>query len=383
MALFCAVTIHAADTPGAPPPTPGRIFAKNGAPLDENYFPVAVWLQAPRNALRYKAAGINLYVGLWNGPTPAQLRELSKAGMPVICAQKKELKDDSIIAGWMHGDEPDNAQPQGKEYGPPILPEKIVSDYKQIQSIDPARPVMLNLGQGVAWDQYIGRGVRRNHSEDYPEYLKGCDIASFDIYPVTHDSPEVAGKLEFVAKGVERLVDWTDGKKPVWSCIECTHIGNPERRASPEQVKAEVWMALIRGARGLIYFAHEFKPSFKEAALLDDAEMLKAVTEINQQVQELAAVLNSPAIDPGLTVESSNGGIPIAGMLKRSKGGDFVFAVNLRNESAHARISVPGVGETMEAAVLGETRKITLKGGLFTDAFAPYSVHLYQLTKPR
>ena len=43
--------------------------------------------------------------------------------------------------------------------------------------------MLLNLGQGVAFDNYIGRGVRRNHPEDYPEYVKGCDIASFDIYP--------------------------------------------------------------------------------------------------------------------------------------------------------------------------------------------------------
>src|SRR5438128_2370857 len=85
----------------------------------------------------------------------------------------------------MHGDEPDNAQSlgSGKGYGPPIPPERIISDFKRIRAADPSRPVLLNLGQGVAFDNYIGRGVRRNHPEDYPEYLKGCDIGSFDIYP--------------------------------------------------------------------------------------------------------------------------------------------------------------------------------------------------------
>ena len=90
----------------------------------------------------------------------------------------------------MHGDEPDNAQSlgEGKGYGPPILPEKIVESYERIRAADPTRPVLLNLGQGVAWDGYYGRGVRTNHPEDYPEYVKGCDIASFDIYPVAHDN---------------------------------------------------------------------------------------------------------------------------------------------------------------------------------------------------
>ena len=58
---------------------------KHDPPSDPNYFPIAVWLQSPRNAERYKAAGINLYVGLWRGPTTNQLAELEKAGMPVIC----------------------------------------------------------------------------------------------------------------------------------------------------------------------------------------------------------------------------------------------------------------------------------------------------------
>jgi hypothetical protein len=53
----------------------------NGLSQDETYFPIAVWLQSPRNAARFKAAGINLYVGLWNGPTADQLAELEKAGV--------------------------------------------------------------------------------------------------------------------------------------------------------------------------------------------------------------------------------------------------------------------------------------------------------------
>src|SRR4029450_8267415 len=161
----------------------------------------------------------------------------------------------------------------GKGYGPPILPEVIVRSYQTMKKADRSRPVLLNLGQVVAWDDYIGRGVRRNHPEDYPEYVKGCDIASFDIYPVVHDKPEIAGKLEFVARGVERLRRWTRGEKDVWSCIGCTHIANPKIKATPQQVRSEVWMAIIHGSRGLIYFVHQFKPSFKEAALLDDPQM--------------------------------------------------------------------------------------------------------------
>ena len=85
----------------------------HGPSSDPSYFPIAVWLQDPRNALAYKRAGINLYVGLWQGPTESQLAALKKAGMPVICHQNRvglAHRDDPTIVGWMHGDEPDNAQ---------------------------------------------------------------------------------------------------------------------------------------------------------------------------------------------------------------------------------------------------------------------------------
>ena len=86
---------------------------KNGPPADKSFFPIAVWLQDPRNAAKYKAAGINLYIGLWEGPTDDQLAALKAAKMPVICSQNEvglKHKDDPTIVAWMHGDESDYAQ---------------------------------------------------------------------------------------------------------------------------------------------------------------------------------------------------------------------------------------------------------------------------------
>ncbi len=89
----------------------------HGSPESDDYFPIAVWLQSPRNATKFKEAGINLYVGLHKGPTEDQLVALAKAKMPVICDQNAvalEQKDSPIIVGWIHDDEPDNAQSLGK-----------------------------------------------------------------------------------------------------------------------------------------------------------------------------------------------------------------------------------------------------------------------------
>ncbi|HEV7924201.1 MAG TPA: hypothetical protein VGR14_02530, partial [Verrucomicrobiae bacterium] len=336
--LFFPLALVIAIGLSASPPDSGNPYTKwqNGPAHNENFFPVAVWLQPPSKALRYLDAGFNTYVGLWDGPTEEQLYSLKQAGMKVICEQNavslKHLNDPTII-GWMHGDEPDNAQElgDGKGYGPPITPATIIAEYQRIRAADPTRPVMVNLGQGVAWDDYIGRGVRRNHPEDYAEYVKGSDIASFDIYPVAHDDPAIAGKLWFVPQGVERLIKWAGPERIVWNCIECTRIGNPDHKATPQQVRSEVWMSLIHGSRGLIYFVHEWKPRFNESALLSDPEMLAAVTAINHQIHRLAPVLNRPAVADAVKVTSANHDVPIAVMAKRTDNALYLFAVAMRD----------------------------------------------------
>lgn len=362
---------------------------KNGPLSDPSYFPIAVWLQDPKNAPRFKAAGINLYVGLWRGPTEAQLAALKSAGMPVICDQNKvglAHKDDPTIVAWMHGDEPDNAQPiidpatgQRTGWGSPVPPSKIVADYEKMRAADPTRPVMLNLGQGVANDEWKGRGSGA-HIDDYLTYVKGGDVISYDVYPVVGiNKPDGENYLWYVAKGVDRLIKWSEGKKIIWNCIECTHISEENKKATPHQVRAEVWMSLIHGSTGLIYFVHQFKPRFIEPALLEDPEMLAAVTAINKQIHELAPVLNSPTVKDGATVTSSSHDVPIDAMVKRHNGATYVFAVGMRNAPAKGTFEVRGLPATATAEVIGENRRIAVKGGKFEDEFRAYDVHLYRI----
>ena len=366
----------------------GNTKWKHGPPTGRDYFPLGVWLQSPENAVKYQAAGINFYIGLWQGPTEAQLAALKAAHIPVFCEQNAvglAHKNDPEIIGWTHEDEPDNAQSvtdpaTGKAgYGPCVPPARIVSDYSRLHAADPTRPVLLNLGEGVANDEWIGRGAGATLG-DYPEYVKGCDIVSFDVYPVAGlDKTDGENYLWYVPKGVTRLVGWTAGRKPVWNCIECTHIGSG-RKPTPLQVRSEVWMALIHGSRGLIYFVHEFQPKFNEHALLDDAPMLAEVTRINRQIQALAPVLNSPDTGQVARVQSSSAQTPIDLLAKRQGKATYVFAAGMRNGPAQGTFTVRGLRRAAQAEVLGEGRTILVKGGRFTDAFAPYAVHLYRIT---
>jgi hypothetical protein len=383
--LLCIgfTTLFSASSFGAEGASSPYAAWKMGFPTTASFFPIAVWLQDPSDAQRYKAAGINTYVGLWKGPTEEQLAALKAAGIRVVCSQNAvglAHRDDPVIAAWMHGDEPDNAQSSGtgQGYGPPILPEVIVKDYERIRAADPSRPVLLNLGQAVAFDDYVGRGVRRNHPEDYPEYCKGGDIVSFDIYPVTSPYKEVQGNLWFVSNGVEHLRTCIGPGKVAWNCIECTHISSAQK-ATPDQMRAEVWMSLVHGSGGIIYFVHEFKPTANDHALLDDPEMLAAVTRLNGQITKLAPALNSPALTGTVSVKSTNPDVPVDFTARRVGKDVYIFAVGMRNGAATARFQASGLPAGAAVEVIDEGRTIALANGAFEDSFGPWGVHLYRI----
>jgi len=322
-------------------------------------------------AAKYRAAGFNLYIGLWQGPTEDQLATLKREGMPVICEQNAvglRHRDDPIIAGWMHGDEPDNAQevtnPQTgkKEWGPCIPPAKVVDEYTKMKAADPSRPVMLNLGQGVANDAWYGRGNGAK-LDDYATYVKGSDLVSFDVYPVAGlGKPD---QLGLVGKGIDRLKGWTGGKQTIWNCLECTRIGG-QGKATPAQVRAEAWSAIIHGSRGLIYFVHQFEPKFDEHALLDDPEMLAAVTSLNAQIQQYAPLLRAPASD---RVSLADSAADLAFASVRKGKASYAFLVSLVDRSVVANLKFAGQHPRVTDVVgkSGPDGKVDL---------APYELHI-------
>jgi len=350
---------------------------------DTAFFPVGIWMQNPERARTYQAAGINTYVGLRKGPTEGQLDMLRDIGMRVVCRQNDvglKYRNDPLIVAWMHEGQPDSAQPvpgRKDRWRPAVPPPKIVQDYQEIVRRDATRPVWINFGPGVADGEFEGRTAAY---EDYPEYCKGANIVSSSVYPVADlGRPDGENYLWYVARGVDRLREWTHDEKPVWTVIECTRIRNPDKKATPEQVRAEVWMALIHGAQGIVYFAHEWEPRFVEAAILRDPEMLNAVTRINQEIGRLTPVLTGPTTDESAEVRSAVEDVPIDIMTKRHDGAIYLFAVSMRPGDTQGAFKIRTLKGRVKAEVIGENRIVEVVDGGFEDSFGTYEVHLYRI----
>jgi hypothetical protein len=371
----------------------------NGPWPDPAFFPITVWYQSPSSGYFYQKMGVN-YFNFWGQPantTEADLTTLNKYSMSGVSGYTDmylNSVNSSVVKGWMHTtDEPDNAQNGTQD---PVPTSSIINDYNALVAKDATRPVFIGLGQGVAIDSWYGRGNRTNQPSDYIEYAKGADILTFDVYPMNKipwvsgvdavwKKPfmdELSGNIYYVAKGVDNLRKATDYKKPIWAWIECTnYTTNAACKLTPVETKAEVWMALIHGARGIGYFCHIMKPNLIQAGVLIDAAMKAEITSINATIKDNALMLNTQTVSNAAIVSSSVAN-PVDIMVKRRAGFTYIYAVSMRKGTPTATFTLRDFTGTSTVEVVGENRTITATNGVFQDAFTNWGVHIYKVATP-
>ncbi|HUB09512.1 MAG TPA: hypothetical protein VMB50_21085 [Myxococcales bacterium] len=360
-----------------------------GLPSDPSFFPIAVWLQGDWHATEMAGLGINVYVGNNAGTDPITpdggIPNLQAAGIYAILGQdsvgETEVDDPTVVGWWMSPDEPDNAQPNGSGgYGPPVDPSVLVSQYQSYQEFDSTRPIYLGLGQGVAYAAYEGRG---SNPPAESGYVPASDIISFDIYPYNNcagDANDAVTCAEFWlnAYGVDQLHSWSNRGQAAWTDIETTVINaGTTDGPTPQQTTSEVWLSLIHGANGIEYFVDSWNPSFREDAIFESADMVSAVTALDQQIESLAPELNSAEI-PGVVSVATSG--PEIDMSVKANGTSlYVFAAVARAGTATGSFTIAGMTGNGTATVIGEGRTLPVTAGAFSDAFAANAVHLYQI----
>jgi hypothetical protein len=361
-----------------------------GIPRDPSFFPIAVWLQGPWHATEMHQLGINLYIGNNAGTDPiaaADLATLKQLGIYAIVGQDSvglaNINDPTIVGWWMTPDEPDNAQSiAGGGYGPPVAPATLVSRYNTYKAADPTRPIYLGLGQGVAYDNWEGRGSNAPPESGYPS---AGDIVAFDIYPYNNcggDPNEMAtcGQFWLNAFGVDRLHQWSTRGQTAWTDIETTVIAAKTTTGpTPAQTRSEVWLSLIHSAGGIEYFVDTWNPSFREDGIFADAAMVTAVTALNKEITSLAPELNSGTIPSLVSVTSSNASAPLDVLVKANGTSLYIFAAISRQGTTTGTFAIHGMSGRASAIVIDENRTVPVAAGQFTDDFAANAVHLYQV----
>ncbi len=262
---------------------------------------------------------------------------------------------------------------------PRKYPDEVQKEYERIKQADSIRPVFMTLTGH--FDPFFDKWSDQQRETLYPQYIKATDVVGYDIYPIYGwNKPEWLHLVRDATAELRRLA----GDRPVYAWIETSrggqYTGSLERQKHvlPRHIRAEVWMAVCRGATAIGYFTHIWKPAYKQFGV--PPENVEAMKQINDQIAELAPVLLSGPAKMDATIELTDG---LKGdiMAREHDGWLYLFAVNYdsRQAAGRATIRVEGLRAGTEVEVVDEGRVITAGNGTFLDPFAPLAVHIYRM----
>ena len=352
----------------------------NGRP----FFPLMGFYQSPKSFQNAKATGLNGYFYPGDKPAPKEYLDALKAeGLYGMVPFDASAIGHPALLAWLLPHEPDAAYLKGKE---DMSPAAMLAAYERIKKADPSRPVVLDFSPAftsIPEESNLPAGRKK---ELYPAYAKAADLLTYNVYPIWgFNRPDC---IDWPARAADDLKALVGEDKPFLAMIETGKgaRGIPEANqaeVSPEEIRAEVWMAICKGAKGIIYFTHQFQPKFNEFG--PDAAKQAAIRKINGQIAELAPAILGPAARERITVVGEGGlAVHYTARTCPDSGQTCLFILNgdTNRRAGRVTVTVEGGGEGLIPIVEGEGRILKFAGESFTDEFAPLALHVYRL-KPR
>jgi hypothetical protein len=367
-----------------------RYYAQfaNGLPTTPAYFPIGAWIRPAHDQEHfgdYRNFGMNLFVAV-EAPGLANEAMIRANGMRSLIqadARTRFRGLGSEVAGWLLEDEVD------MRFGPG-------SD--TVNCRGRGYDVMRNAANSVPADRRFhyanyGKGVLEWNTDAQSSCWinRFQQVVSTDYYWFTDpnargDNP-LYGLGSSYGENVKRVryLDGLDGKRmPVWNFVELgwPWSENPATnggRILPAEIRSAVWHSIIAGARGIIYFDHNFGPGTPDSTIMEEGyeDNRIAASRVNAQIKRFARVLNARFVTSRHSATDTMDGT-VRYMVKWANGKFWVFAGADRGGGS-VTFSIPCVGSAT-AVIDGESRSLAINNGAFTDSFADKNaVHIYRI----
>lgn len=330
-------------TSGLPETVHASVARRVGALLleGEPFFPLMVWNQCEDEFDASLAVGITLFAENACGDLESQLATLSNRALSVGVAERPGATGPGLI-GYFHPDEAD-----GRRLTAETLPDPPPGAEDGLRFLT-LTSHFYSGSTPLAW----GRKM-------YPGLIAASDVVGFDLYPLQESCR--TDLLPEVLDAQRELVRMARGR-PTFQWIEAAGWRCPAGRTAvtAATVRAEAWLAIAGGARGLGFFPASWS-----------GQVGGAIARIANDVATLGPALFSPArpaaVARGSTLEVS----------ARAYGGAlYVIAVNASLRATTGTFRLPDL-DGRPLAVLHEARTVSADGDSFSDDFAPLGVHVY------
>lgn len=313
-----------------------RYLAVAGQP----FFPRMAWAQCPWAYPMSLAAGVDVYMGTC-GDTADQIADLRGHALSITSVDARV--DGPGVIGYYQRDEADLNVARAEDL--PALPPSRVS----------RRVTFLTLTGHFfsgASAPPRGRGI-------YPGLIARAEMVGFSIYPLQTWCRRAT--LASVFDAQRELVALAAGK-PTYQWIEagpmefCTGLD-----PSPALVRAETWLAIAGGARGIGWF-----PGVWSAPIAGE------ITTLSKEIGALAPGLLG---DDGVA-QVAPAGSPVRAGVRRVNGATYVIAVNSWIDPVTVRIHVPGL-TARSVQVFDEKRTLPVRNGTIVDSFRGLRARVY------
>jgi len=332
------------DLTTAPAPdSPSASIAGGAVLLDgQPFFPLLELAQCGLNFDAGLEAGISVFVENGCGGIAQQAGALASRAFSLTAAEEAGIGGPGVI-GWYYPDEPDL-----KGIAPEALPQ-----FPALEATGRLRVLTLsNHVYSRAAALPAGRGV-------YAGLIAPSDLVGLDLYPLQEFCD--AGWLPDVASAQRELVALA-GPRPTFQWIEARtwRCRAPGLRVTAATIRAESWLAIAGGARGLGFFPADWP-----------AALTPAIGRLAREVAALQPALAAP--DAPVSADA-----PLVAAARTFGGAFYVLAVNPTRTRVEATIRAAPLAHG-SATVLGERRSVELTDGVLRDGFAPLAVHVYVL----
>jgi hypothetical protein len=263
----------------------------------------------------------------------------------------ERLRHHPAVLAWEIVDEPHGFGGVG--------PEELQQAYDLIHSLDPYHPIFVNF--------YVA---------GYSTLcLNALDILGRDPYPVPREP------LGMVATSVEEMARLSGGTKPLWITLQAFSEPPAFTRPTFMQVRCMTYLALLRGANGLLYFLYGY-PGCPAGEPMPDAypslwgEFPRLAREIPALLPILAA---SPGKDggsvPNITVETTSPGLEWS--LREYKGHLHLLAVNATPRPLELTWHFPPPYRQAQVEILFGQAQWDLEDGTLWDVLDGYATRVY------
>jgi hypothetical protein len=341
-----------------------------------DFFPLAVDHQHSSTFAKWKARGINTVIRVPDNPVADSIDRwtavANRLGLKMIRGPRPNPADDAREAGllaWELFDEPDGdgtTRVQG-----------LIDRYSTLKGYG-SRPVFFNF---IGTDVLDPREKACNGPGDslsaplncYRDFINAEDWVSNDIYPLNTRKP-----LSALGQTLDKLERWSSGK-PQFAYVEASNAWGPGEWTppTPDQFRAEVWLAIVHGARGLFYFPHG-DCATGDCSNTDamPGDVVAEMTTQNSRIAGLASVLQSEINPPSLGFVART---PLEVTWRQVGSENYYFVLNLSPASITQTMRVQGFTPQQKLAVMFENRSVGIPSEQsFTDTFGPYAVHIYR-----